>query len=363
MFAVTMRGALESRYGSDAYQEIREAITSFGNAAGAVTLALDDPLEMKALGAGPAAGPDAGSILSSVRQLTSARRGATSLLILGGDEIVPYWQIRNPVTDRGLDPDEQVLSDNPYGTTVDTWEEILAPSIPTGRLTDFPRGSAQDFLDLLDMAKSNRQNRVNRSSSTAVVNADWLDFSKSAASSLPGPTDWHLAPGYRMNAASGSDTDRECLYFNLHGFSGQAAWKGYDSVRSSFVTTVTPDAFDRENVSGTVVFAENCYGAETIGRTPSNSCALRLVQEGAAIVGATGLAYGSHLAPDLFLDDADLLAKYFWSAYDSGLPVGSALRQARAQYLASGRALDTNPFKKKTLLQFVLLGDPGWTLN
>jgi hypothetical protein len=363
MLAVTMRGPLEKRYGSDAYEQIRSAIKDFGKAAGAETLALDDPAEMKAVGAGTALGSDAGSILSSLRQFTRRRSDASSLLILGGDEIVPYWQIDNPVTDRVLDADDQVLSDNPYGSTEDTWEEYLAPSIPIGRLTDFLGSSAQDFIDLLGMAKSNREDRVRRSCSTAVVNADWLDFSKSAATALPAPVDWHLAPGYRMNAASGSDTDRECLYFNLHGFSGQAAWKGYDSVRSAFVTAVTPEAFDRENVSGTVVFAENCYGAETKGRTPNNSCALRLVREGSAFVGATGLAYGSHLAQDLFLDDADLLAKYFWSAYRFGRPLGSALSQARAQYLGGSRALDVNSFKKKTLLQFVLLGDPGWTLN
>jgi hypothetical protein len=363
MLAVTMRGALEKRYGADEYEQIRSAIDDFGKAAGAQTLALDDAEEMKAAGAGTSLGPDAGSILSSLRQFTKRGGGADSLLIIGGDGIIPYWQITNPITDRTIDADEQILSDNPYGSTADTWEQYLAPSIPVGRLTDFPRGTAQDFIDLLEMAKANRQSRASRSRSTAVVNAEWVDFSQSAATALPGPVDWHLAPGYLMNAATGTDTDRECLYFNLHGFSGQTAWKGYDKVRSTFVTAVTPDAFDRENVSGTVVFAENCYGAETIDRTPNNSCALRLVREGAAFVGATGLAFGSHVTPYFMLDDADLFAKYFWSEYRNGQPVGAALSEARTQYLGGDSAFDLNPFKKKTLLQFVLLGDPGWTLN
>lgn len=362
LLAITMRGPLEKLYGADYYETIRSAISDFGHAAGAQTVALDDPEEMKILGLGPALGNDNGSILASLRQVTRSDGGITSILLVGSDQIIPNWQITNPVTDRDIDPDEQVLSDNPYGSVRDTWEEYLAPSVPIGRLPDFPGGTAQDFLALLQMAIENRTTRVHRSQSTAVVNAEWSDFSHAAASALPGPVDWYFAPGYRMNSDS-TDSDRECLYFNLHGFSGQAAWKGYDSVRSAFVTAVTPNAFDRENVSGTVVFAENCYGAQTSGRTPTNSCALRLVREGATFVGATGLAFGSYITPDFVLDDADLLTKYFWSGYSLGLSTGAALSSARMQYLGGSSALDVNPFKKKTLLQFLLLGDPGWTAN
>jgi hypothetical protein len=85
---------------------------------------------------------------------------------------------------------------------------------------------------------------------------------------------------------------------------------------------------------------------------------LRLVREGAAFVGATGLAYGSHVTPDFVLDDADELAKVFWAAYRGGL--GRALCRARQAYLRNSDTPLTNPFKRKTLLQFLLLGDPEW---
>ena len=89
MLVVTMRGALEKRYGSEAYEQIRTAIKDFSKAAGAESLALDDPEEMKAVGAGTTLGSDAGSILSSLRQFTRGWNGASSLLILGGTEVVP----------------------------------------------------------------------------------------------------------------------------------------------------------------------------------------------------------------------------------------------------------------------------------
>jgi hypothetical protein len=173
--------------------------------------------------------------------------------------------------------------------------------------------------------------------------------------------DWHLTPGYVMNGSTVRDTDREVLYFNLHGFSGQSDWKGYEPTRGQYVTAVTPDAFDRRFVSGSIAFAENCYGAQTIGRTPQNSCALRLVREGAAFIGATGLAFGSHLVPRMFLEDADLLARSFFAHFcRDRQDLGSALRDARMDYLADATTPASDPYKQKTLLQFVLLGDPGW---
>jgi hypothetical protein len=85
-----------------------------------------------------------------------------------------------------------------------------------------------------------------------------------------------------------------------------------------------------------------------------------LVREGAAFVGATGLAFGSHLAPNFFLDDADALARSFWSEFTAGAELGEALRRARLDYRDDSTTPETNPFKQKTLLQFILLGDPGW---
>jgi hypothetical protein len=266
----------------------------------------------------------------------------------------------NPVTDRDVDPDQTVLSDNPYGTDEDTLEQYLAPPVPVGRLTDFPRGSADDFVQLINSATASRKQRAIRRHALALVNADWSDYSRQATSALPVPVDWRLSPGYVLDRSQQADADREFLYFNLHGFDGKPQWQGYDSVQQRFVTAVTPDAFDRQYVSGSIVFAENCYGAQTLGRTPANSCALQLVREGAAFVGATGLAYGSHLAPQFFLDDADALARSFWSQLAADAGLGQALRRGREEYWNDRHTSQTNPFKQKTLLQFVLLGDPGW---
>ncbi|MGO8797056.1 MAG: C25 family cysteine peptidase [Candidatus Sulfotelmatobacter sp.] len=361
MLAVTVNQALKDRYGASGYQKICAALDSYAEAAGVEgenVIALDDAGDMGAYGIAPALGGEAGSLLLALRSLRRSLPLVQSILLVGGDDIIPYCKIANPV-DRSVDADAVVLSDNPYGTNADTLEEYMAPPVAVGRLTDFPRGSADDFVQLINGATASRKARAARSRAAALVLIDWSKYSGDAASSLPG-VDWYYSPGFLLSKGTCAEFDREYLYFNLHGFDGTADWKGYDSVRESFVTAVTPDAFDPQYVSGSVAFAENCYGAQTGGRTPGNCCALALVQAGAAFVGATGLAYGSHLAPNFFLDDADALASSFWTGLASGVGLGEALRQARADYWASTDTPQSNPFKQKTLLQFILLGDPGW---
>jgi hypothetical protein len=362
VLAVTVSKTLTKRYGVKGYQSICAALDAYVAAAHAHLVVLDDPDDevLKGLSLPPATGVEPGSLLLPLRAVRQALGVIDSILLVGGDGIIPYWKMSNPVSDRGVDPDAVVFSDNPYGTDADTLDQYLAPPLAVGRLTDFPRGSVDDFVTLIDAATASRNGRAARSHAVAVTNTDWANYSRDAASSLPSPVDWYFSPGYLLDRDHAAAADREFLYFNLHGFSGVAEWKGYDSVQERFVTAVTPDAFDQRYVSGAVAFAENCYGAETDGRTPSNSCALRLVQQGAAFVGATGLAYGSHLAPNFFLDDADALARSFWGEFTSGVELGESLRRARQQYLDDSHTPPRNPFKRKTLLQFILLGDPGW---
>jgi len=369
-------------YGSDGYPQIRAALDAYAQPRGAAVLAVDDPVDSGKLNLPPMAAADCGSILVAIRaaraKLSSGR--ADSLLIAGGDPVVPQFQISNPVQDRSIDKDPVVYTDNPYGAANDTLEEYLAPSFPVGRIVDDPSANASDFVALIErLANRGRDRLTALPGSTLVVYGEqndergrtfqgdqgWISDSTKVAVALPTPQDWHFSPGYQLNASARSDAARSLLYFNLHGFSGDPDWKGYSLQRRDFVSAVSPDGFDRAYVSGAIAFAECCYGAETRGRTPNSSCALKLQNEGAAFVGSTGLAFGSYLAPGLFLDDADFLARSFFSALTAGGTVGGSLRNARKAYLADS-AMNLSSvdwqYKQKTLLQFVLLGDPQWTM-
>jgi hypothetical protein len=362
MLIVTARNPLQESYGSVGYERIRATLDTWAAVDGDRVLAIDDSGDMQSMGLEVGAGNPA-DIQRTIREVAQRYPSiAQSVLLAGGGVVLPFFSIPNPVQDRSVDQDINVLSDNPYGATADTTDEQLAPSRPIGRLAVPDNASLDDFVELVQQFP-HRTNppAVGQPGAALVINQDWLDFSRKVAQALPDPLVWHLAPGYEMNVATRKDAARAILYFNLHGFINDPEWKCYSTVQRNFVAAVTPGGLDRSCVAGAISFAECCYGAQIQGRSPDDSCALKLVKEGASFVGATGLAYGSYIASDLFLEDADFLAREFFQGVGAGQPIGSALRTARKLYLidaAEARSGEAWQYKQKTLLQFVLFGNP-----
>jgi hypothetical protein len=362
MLIITARDPLVLRYGSIGYDRLRAALDTWAVVDADRVLAVDDPADMQNLGLAPGVSTPTG-VQSAIREVYRRFPSlASSVLIAGGNSIVPFVPIPNPVQDRSVDPDNTVLSDNPYGALVDSLQEQLAPTLPVGRLAAPDAAPLNDFIALIEGLPHRAQGTtVGQPGSALVINDDWTSFSGRVAIAMPEPQVWHIAPGYEMNSATRQDAARSVLYFNLHGFTGDPDWKCWSDVQRNFISTVTPDGLDRSCVGGSLSFAECCYGAQIAGRTADNSCALKLVREGANFIGATGLAFGSYIASDLMLEDADFLARAFFASVQGGQPVGSALRTAQKLYFndaAEARSGDVWQYKQKTLLQFVLLGNP-----
>jgi hypothetical protein len=315
---------------------------------------------MGAFGLAPTALTDSGAVLAGIRSIRRVFPGVASVFLIGGDAIVPHFRLPNPTRGMPIDPDVLVYSDNPYGADEDTLDAYIAPALPVGRLCE-PAGDASAFVEIIERVVASHTARRIRAGSMSVINEEWIDASTRVMASLSAPLEARLAPGFVIDAAGQPETAREYLYFNLHGFDDDAAWKAFDRIRGQFVSVATPESFDRRYVADAFVFAENCYGALTVGKDEGNSCALRLVREGvAAFVGATGLAFGSLIQPDVLLDNADLLAARFFDALiGERATVGSALVRARSAFLNETAAAALNVFHQKTLLQFTLLGDPS----
>lgn len=362
MLIVTARNPLQSNYGSEGYQQIRAALDTWASVEGHRVLAVDDPGDMASFGLTAGTNNPADVQLAIRGVSTRYPSMVDGVLLAGGNSIIPFWTLNNPVADRGTDLDLTVMTDNPYGAVSETLSEYLAPSCPIGRLAIPDEASLKQFLGSIDGLPHRQPPVAAGQPGTALfVNSDWLEFSQRVAQSTPNPQVWHLSPGYELDAETSQDAARQTLYFNLHGFSGQADWQGYSTIQRGFVPAVTPDGLNRTWVSGAVCFAECCYGAQIAGRTTDNSCALKLVQEGASLVGATGLAFGSYIASDLMLEDADFLARAFFQAVMTGSTIGESLTVARKSYLADASENQVGQIwqlKQKTLLQFVLLGNP-----
>ncbi|MGD0707639.1 MAG: C25 family cysteine peptidase [Anaerolineaceae bacterium] len=152
-------------------------------------------------------------------------------------------------------------------------------------------------------------------------------------------------------------------YFNLHGLADGAEWYGQrDPVDSSSVidypVAIKPTDLVKNGRVPQVVFSEACYGANITQKSENESMALRFSSLGTlALVGSTCIAYGSVVTP---LIGADLLGSLFWKHLQSGRFVGDALMQAKidlAREMGKRQGyLDGED--QKTLISFVLYGEP-----
>jgi len=108
-----------------------------------------------------------------------------------------------------------------------------------------------------------------------------------------------------------------------------------------------------------VVVSEACYGAAIAGRDARTALALAFLARGAAgFVGATAISYGPPAPPP---GEADLIALHFLRAVQQpGTTLGAAFVAARAGMLRDtlARQCTLDEDDQKTLLEFVLYGDP-----
>jgi hypothetical protein len=147
---------------------------------------------------------------------------------------------------------------------------------------------------------------------------------------------------------------KDFLYFNVHGSEISANWYGQQG--SEYPVAMHPSNI--EDASG-VVASEACYGAYIIGKSQDDAMSLRFLDQKKVLgfCGSTTIAYGSSTPPS---SEADLLVKYFFEYLQQGMTSGESLKNAKLDF--ARKALRRHGFldddDKKTLLQFVLYGDP-----
>ncbi|MCL4459081.1 MAG: tetratricopeptide repeat protein [Chloroflexi bacterium] len=317
------------------------------------------------------------------------------LLIIGGDSVIPFFRLRNPAED----DDGEVLSDNPYASGD---AEFLIPERSVGRFPDGEDSDLSLLLAQIETASAQRRQPVRTPKPLGCLTlylglAFWLKrypflfnlFRLADAqtdgfgySSLvwwgasekvyrtisdigmlrlsPPITDALFESGWLINA--------RFHYFNLHGAENTEYWYGqkdqnYPLDFPLLPIALSPQTVGQADVSGSIVYTEACYGANILSKKKSSSIALRFMAEGAlGLVGSTKISYGVSAPP---LSGADLLGLYFWQNVKDGLPLGEALRKAKVSFLNATLErqgwLDGDD--QKTLLEFVLYGDPAARLE
>ena len=311
-----------------------------------------------------------------------------AVLIVGGDEIIPFHLLPNPTDD----VDDIVYSDNPYGC-IDA--NYFVPDWPVGRLPD-EKGNDCGLLMLqlrriLDAHQQMEKVKKTTSGTLAFPFEMLLSFLQllfqPRRTQTVGDTVGYTASiwkrasigAYRPIGASNLmavcppvtaenvDTvalrEAELAYYNLHGIMDGGEWFGQKSYSDNYVGSEFPVALQPSDITQKgrhqqIVFTEACYGGYINGKGIDDSLCLKFLSlEAKGVVGSTAIAYGSIQPP---LIGADLLANKFWTNLVDGATLGESLLKAKHQLAEEMQKrqnyLDAED--QKTLLSFVLYGDP-----
>jgi tetratricopeptide (TPR) repeat protein len=342
---------------------------------------VDDPSSLLPFGLAPADPGNAWQVKLRLADLDAAlrRKGEMigAVLIIGGDEVIPFHRLPNPTDD----DDETVPSDNPYATTD---ENYFAPEWPVGRIpVDGDAGllvrqltlAAQahrvamqprrPFAGLRTWFQSLLGGRLAGETRAFGYSASiWRRSSMAVYRVIGEPRSLVTSPPVEAGSlpALASRAVRHS-YFNLHGLEDAPEWFGQrDPLREpdapEFPVAMSPKDVVNGGRAPKVVFTEACYGANTLGKTSETALCLKFLASGSeVIVGSTKVSYGSITPP---LIAADFLGRSFWDYLTQGLPAGEALRQAKvglAEEMVKRQGyLDGED--QKTLISFVLYGDP-----
>ena len=304
-----------------------------------------------------------------------------ALLIVGGDDVVPFFSLKNPTGDVDVD----VPSDAPYGS-LDA-SRCYEMQWPVGRI---PGDGTKDTGLLMEQLRSIQDYHILRYSSQKTLEAQkkskaktqkktgkcfgytcaaWITPSTIVYKTIADTSSLSVSPATTSaNFPLAAFDSTDYAYFNLHGVKGKPNWYGQKRSGDTSSGPRIPTALEINNVKNInntpkVVFAECCYGAETPKRTENDCMSLHFLGKATKVfVGSTTIAYG---ALNSTLVAADLLGYLFWKHLLTGITCGEAFRRARknlaTEMETKNGGLDSEI--QKTLLSFVFYGDPLYSVD
>jgi len=291
------------------------------------------------------------AIREFINQLEKKWGEIATVLIIGGDKVVPFYRLPNPCDD----DDDKVLSDNPYASRDD---DFLIPERMCARIPDNRR------VEFIIKQLNKSLTKYNKSfGMSALV---WKEASKNVYQQLGRIKDLKISPPTTSaNFKSQWLKEKNYLYFNLHGSAVSENWYGQEG--GNYPIALKPANILQANG---FVASEACYGAYIINKSEKNAISLKFLDQENIVgfCGSTTIAYGPPKPPS---SEADLLVKYLFEYLKQGLLMGEAFKNAKVDFarkkIRRHGFLDDDD--QKTLLQFVLYGNPllkfgyNWTLS
>ncbi len=280
------------------------------------------------------------AIREFINQLERKWGEIDTVLIIGGDKVVPFYRLPNPCDD----DDNNVLSDSPYASSDDDFliPERICARIPDNRKIDFI---------IKQLTRSFKQYSKSFGMSAFV----WKEASKNVYQQIGDVKNLKISPPTTSaNFNSAWLKEKDYLYFNLHGSVVSENWYGQEG--GNYPIALTPG-----NIIDACGFvaSEACYGAYILNKSEKNAISLKFLDQdnNLGFCGSTTIAYGPPTPPS---SEADLFVKYLFEYLKQGLTTGEAFKNAKLDFarkkIRRHGFLDDDD--QKTLLQFVLYGDP-----
>jgi len=299
---------------------------------------------------------DPESVRTSILELTEEfSPRPTSVLLVGGDEVVPFFRLKNEVEDG----DPYILSDSPYSSNGPDW---LIPERAVGRVPG-TRNAEYLLRILTSISEKHRAHRSRKKRGFGYSTSKWRAASKAVYTSIDLKEAIRLSPPVtKDNFRPRWLEKRAFLYFNLHGVRERSEWYGertpsdpdsYPPFPVALLPKLVPE------VDGACVFSEACYGGYVLDKEPQTSLALMFLYRNAdCFAGSSAIAYGPCEPPST---EADLLCRYFLQYVARGASYGNAFMNAKRDFVK--KMLRTQGYldedDAKTLLEFNLFGDPS----
>ncbi len=384
---ISNRQGLIKKYGEDGFQRVDEALNLLQQAVSAhvdlnaLLIYVDDANSLMPYGLEPADPANPWKIKVLIEQLDTylkvRRQEIRYLLIVGGDAIIPFHRLPNPINDQDAD----VPSDNPYASQ-DT--NYFIPERAIGRLPDGQDEPVTMLLQLIEtVIGAHRRKAAAEKSVLATLMRNlraegqkddpraglgysasiWRKASRQVLQTIGEHHPLRISPPLTYQEFK-RVAYAPFSYFNLHGIEDGPNWYGqrdtlFPASYDLFPVALRPEDLAVEDYADAVIFTEACYGANILGKNSDTSLALKfLAARAKAVIGSTKVSYGT-VAPPLI--GADLLGKYFWKGLLAHLTVGEALKYAKVSLAREMQErqgyLDSED--QKTLLSFVLFGDPA----
>lgn len=373
---VTHRGNLAVKYGSVGVAAIDEAVARLAAAdarRGIQThyIHLDDADEMKRYHSKVVAKEPGPTSCKRVIDKAFNTLAPDYLVLLGSDDVIPQFRVSNPTFTDDADTDTEVPTDNPYAASPVFNSQLRATYLVVdrvvGRIPDVPGASDPSaLLRYLESAATAEPLDLTEFDMDLLVCCDtWKKSGQACVAALGRNAEsLFLSPPVIDSTAELRERHAARLQMiKCHGAALDPHFYGQEG--QEFPPVLFSSALVGATAPGTVVGAMCCYGASVYD--PAHPAALTrdvpsipnvyLDQAASGFVGATGIAWVGVNE----MACADLIVTRFLKNVLAGMSLGAALLDSKQRFLADigkdGRMPDAA--EEKTLLQFILLGDPS----